>query len=102
MHNCYGSCSVSNNLQVFQLEIDGTASIFDDNDRVLLVIGTSDANRKFHAIVYVIVNTENGEVCDEALRVVCTLYFSRGGQVMRVSRDGGKALSWAIQNNLLA
>ena len=88
--------------QGVQLEINGTASIFDGNDRILLVIGTSDANRKFHAIVYVIVNTENGEVCDEALRVVCALYVSRGGQVMRVLRDGGKALAWAIKNNLLA
>ena len=46
--------------QGVQLEIDGTASAFDGNDRILLLIGTSDANRKFHAIVYVIVNTENG------------------------------------------
>jgi len=88
--------------QGIQLEIDGTATVFDDNDRILLVIGTSDANRNFHAIVYVIVNTENGQVCDEALRVVCALYIARGGLVMRVLRDGGKALSWAIKNNCLA
>lgn len=91
--------TLDNNSFAFQSEVDYT-HLDSDHGLVLGVVGTSDAHRRFHPIIYDLNVTENAVGSTRMLKLVDMLTLCISQKHITVLKDASLALEKAANSNL--